>query len=303
MRAHLQIKVGTYTGDGNDNRAITGIGFRPDFVLIKGGTTSACWRTRQMRLDSSCVIAANTANAADQIQAFLADGFQVGTTTVNTNAVAYYYIAIRGVSAQSYFRTGNYRGDGNDNRDFAAGGLNFTPDLVMIKSDTTEAGTWKSSAVPGDLSELFSGVAGQPNYIQALASNGFQLGTNAIVNSSGIEYFFAAMKALKGVMAVGTYTGNGVDNRNIDGLGFQPDCVWVKNSTGTNQGVFRTSAHVGDVSEFFGTAASAANGIQGFRADGFQIGNSSAVNANGSAYYWVAFKAGSFLTPVTRLAA
>ncbi len=33
---------GTYTGDGLDNRAVSGLGFSPDVIIIKGaGATSA----------------------------------------------------------------------------------------------------------------------------------------------------------------------------------------------------------------------------------------------------------------------
>src|SRR3972149_3655857 len=43
--SRMQSAQGTYTGDGIDDRDITGVGFQPDLVIIKGGSNSAIWRS------------------------------------------------------------------------------------------------------------------------------------------------------------------------------------------------------------------------------------------------------------------
>ena len=48
------------------------------------------------------------------------------------------------------------------------------------------------------------------------------------VNASGITYHYVAWNEIAGKVDVGTYTGNAVDNRNIPGVGFQPDFVMVQ---------------------------------------------------------------------------
>lgn len=304
MRSNLQIKVGTYTGDGLDNRSITGIGFRPDLVITKGGANVGCIRTKEMRGDSSMSLSSPLATAADQIQGFTSDGFIVGTSVLaNESATVYWYIAIRGSAGQAHFRTGNYVGDGNDSRNFITGGLGFTPDLVGIFGDTALTKAWRSSSMPGDLTSFFGGVTPTTNLVQNLQSNGFQLGTHALVNSSTLEYFFFAMKILAGVVAVGTYTGDGVNDREITGVGFKPDFVIVKSGS-TNQARIRTSDMTTDAQcAFAGATAAASDGIQAMSVDGFQIGTNGSVNTNTQTYYWFAFKAGSFSAPIARTAA
>lgn len=92
-------KSSNYTGNGNDNRSISGIGFRPGFIIIKNNTnpTGASNRGRLFTFvgDSST----NFANLAitdsallDAIQAFEADGWQVGTNVgANANGNDYHY--------------------------------------------------------------------------------------------------------------------------------------------------------------------------------------------------------------------
>lgn len=102
--------------------------------------------------------------------------------------------------------------------------------------------------------------------------------------------FQAASSFEKVRFASGTYTGNGGDNRQIIGIGFQPDVVIVKGNT--NQGaVIRTSTMSGDTSKPLGGGATpGTNRIQSLDADGFTIGTNAIVNSNGVAYHWMAFK-------------
>jgi len=114
---------------------------------------------------------------------------------------------------------------------------------------------------------------------------------------------FPASKAHAQV-ATGSYTGDGVDNRNIATVGFQPDVVIIKvnydNIADDNlsSAVIRTASMSGDNSKpMKGLQALTANLIQSFLANGFQVGNDLRVNAAGAScggtctYYWVAFKA------------
>ena len=75
-----QIKVGSYAGDSfNDDRNISGVGFRPQYLIIKANNSEAgAHRTKSLTGDSTLrfVGAANIANA---IQVLQTDGFRVGT--------------------------------------------------------------------------------------------------------------------------------------------------------------------------------------------------------------------------------
>lgn len=300
-RSNLKIKVGTYTGDGNDDRIITGVGFEPQLVIIKGGANIAFWRVKQNRGDSSMYFAINTANAADCIQGITNDGFVVGTDAkVNAAATTYYYIAIRGSASQAYFKTGNYVGNASDSRQLTVSGITFTPDIFFMKGDTAQNPSVRTAEVAGDNSWHFSGSADASNEIQNMVSNGVDLGTSSRVNGSGLEYFFAAFKKLTGVIACGTYTGDAIDGKTISGLGFQPDFVIVKNGTTTNSAILRTSDFVGDSSAPVGSAGPTTDLIQSFTSDGFTVGGNSAINGSGNTFWWFAFKAGNFNVPITR---
>ena len=302
-RSNLQIAVGSYTGDGVDNRSITGVGFRPDLIIVKGGANVAMLRTRDVRGDSTSYIVGGSANSANMIQEIMNDGFQVGTgANVNTNGTTYYYVALRGNAAQTYFRTGRYYGDGLDNRNITGGGLGFTPDIVHIKGDVAQQGALRHPSIAGDNCTTLSNSTGSSNQIQNVQSGGFQIGTNARINNSGSEFFYFALKTYSGYIAAGSFTGDGTDDRSITGVGFTPDVVILKNRATADAGVIRTSSMAGDLSASLTSTAPTTNLIQALLSDGFQVGSDVSVNGTGNAIDWIALKAGSIATPITRTA-
>ncbi|MEK6229999.1 MAG: hypothetical protein AABM31_11840, partial [Actinomycetota bacterium] len=91
-------------------------------------------------------------------------------------------------------------------------------------------------------------------------------------------------------VATGTYTGDGVDNRNI-AVPFAPQLVIVKGAT-TQTAVARSITMTGDASKpMTGATALGTNSIQSLTAAGFQVGTNGRVNTNGTRYDWVAFEA------------
>jgi len=97
--AHL-IAKGTYTGDGNATKAITGVGFQPTALIVWGRTGAAFDMGIKTSDDiglSSAIVGA--AISDDQIRSLDADGFTVGDGTddanrLNINAESYNYIAL-----------------------------------------------------------------------------------------------------------------------------------------------------------------------------------------------------------------
>lgn len=301
-RNNLFIKEGSYSGTGVA-QIITGLGFKPDLLIIKGGSNAAVWKTKVMRGDLTAYLGTSTATFTGGVIALDADGFALGTDArVNAAATTYYYVALKGFSGQEYFRTGNYRGTGADDRSITVTGINFTPDFLMIASASAHQKVFTTSTMPADTTNSFGSNAATDNTIQALLADGFQLGTSTIVNSSfggGAEYFLAALRNLTGIIKVGTYTGNGADNRSIMGVGFQPSVVILKERTGTQQARLKTTSISGDNTLRFAASATASNEIQSFESDGFQVGSASGVNTNALAYDYLALKAGSFATVTT----
>lgn len=88
---------GSYTGNTSDNRQITTLGFKPEFMFIKGNsaTVTACGRFKDHSGDDS-IITTNIASAVNQIQNFLSNGFEVGTAAcTNENTITMYWYAIK----------------------------------------------------------------------------------------------------------------------------------------------------------------------------------------------------------------
>lgn len=89
---------GVYTGNGSDNRSITGVGFRPDVVIVKRGDTAgeAVMRTSSQASDKSFLMNTAASSVSDNIQEMEADGFQIGTNEkVNANGGTYHYLAFK----------------------------------------------------------------------------------------------------------------------------------------------------------------------------------------------------------------
>ena len=284
----MLVAHGIYTGDGNDNRNITGVGFDPHLVIIHGdGSGNGCFRTADNVGDDSCSLAAAVANAANKIQSFITDGFQVGThADVNTDTVTYYYIAFRD-NGDSDFAYGTYTGNDVDDRNIT--GVGFDPELVVIKGDGAKVGVFRSTSHTGDSAfGFFDNVGDSANRIQSFITDGFQLGTSSHTNDTGFTYYWFAFKEVANEFSIGLYAGDGNDNRNITGVGFDPEIVWIKED-GTSFGVFRTGDHVGD-SSLQGAGGDTANRIQSFITDGFQVGTSAAVNQNGIDNIYLAWR-------------
>lgn len=87
-------------------------------------------------------------------------------------------------------------------------------------------------------------------------------------------------------LAVGSYVGNGVDNRWITGIGFTPKFVILQRAA-TSVAVYRLSSMPADNSARFGSAGLVANLIQAENSDGFQVGSNADVNINTETFYYL----------------
>jgi len=92
-------KIGSYTGNGG-TQSITGLGFQPDFVLLKETTAAESWRlfdsarTATKRLFPDLNNAEST--ASDSLTAFDSNGFSLGSSAgINQNGQTYIYAAFK----------------------------------------------------------------------------------------------------------------------------------------------------------------------------------------------------------------
>lgn len=289
----FDMATGTYTGTGA-SKNITGVGFRPDLVIIKDNAAQqAVFRTSLMASDNTAYLANAAADFTGGITSLDTDGFTVGTSTVaNTSGDTYQWQAFGNaykpttLSGAADFMVGAYYGSGTDNREIA--GLPTHPDLVATKRNGATAGSWRSSATTGDLSSFFAATAEGANRIQGLDSFGFQIGTQANVNSSASMYNWFAFKNGEN-FTEGSYTGTG-SAHDITSVGFQPDLAWVKRSTAVN-GIFHSSSLSGNNTQYFGATANVSDRVTDLICNGFSVGGSQTeTNTNGSTYRYAAWR-------------
>jgi hypothetical protein len=197
--------------------------------------------------------------------------------------------------------SGSYAGNGSDNRNI--NGVGFQPDVVIIKGDTSgtnpsRVAVIRTSTMAADRTKQLAGASGTfANSIQSFSANGFQVGSDARVNAAGPTYYWSALKAKAGHMAVGSYTGDGNASHPITGLGFSPEyAIVTATDIPSNQQspVQRMSAmtrtfpfDTGGGSGVPGTGT--AVGITSLDPGGFTVGNHASVNRNNSTYHYAAF--------------
>lgn len=298
-QARAQVLSGKYTGDNVDGRSILQLGFMPDFLLIKpaaanGGTTATS--VAVMRTSTSTDDSANTKQTTSQntlrtnmVQKLLNSGFEVGNA-VNTNGVntlAYYWLAIK---ADSDFKVGSYVGNGNDDRSIVVE-AGFQPDMVWVLGDVPEYPLWRTSTMAANAAIHYDDDRDANDYtdtIQSFNANGFVVGTRLDVNANNSTYHYAAWKSVAGKFAVGTYVGDGNDDRDYTDVGFEPEYVGLRNINNLIPSRHKFSS-TGKTTDYSFTCKSSGinnNWIQQILSNGFQIGTDVSVNANGSTYHW-----------------
>lgn len=294
--APARLKTGYYVGTGAAGNAITGVGFRPDLVLIRSAAnTAAVFKTSVMPTPNT----AYTSNVADDTNTSLVldnDGFTVNTfAAANTAGAIYYYLAIGGsdCSSTGNFCVGSYTGNGATTRNLTSVGFQSNA-LIVNRSNGTQQTSLRTSDNANNASMFLGNTATNATgtFIRSFSTNGFAVGSSN--NANGVRYEFIALKSTAGFFNVGTYTGNNNANRAVTGVGFQPSMVLVKNSASTTANsrrpVMNFTESFGDLSSFVAdSAVSTAAAIRSLDSDGFTVGNNGSVNQNRMAIMYIAF--------------
>lgn len=287
QKNQFRLRSGQYTGDGSASHAIAGIGFQPDFVVIKGnGATPAVARTRTMGGDAAKELGTTNALLAAHVRSLDADGFTVGSdVSVNAPGTVYTWTAF--LEAPGEMKVGSYTGDGTDNRSLT--GVGFAPQFVIVMGAGARSPVQRFAAEVGDATLPIGSGGEASDKIQALGNDGFQAGTNGDVNAAGTVYHYVAWAAGGTRVDNGLYLGNGTAGRAIHDVGFRPGLLWIKRQD-SGMEVARPSILDGDVAQPLGAAAPFANGIQALLPDGFQTGTDATVNGSGKVYFWTALR-------------
>jgi hypothetical protein len=269
--------VALYTGN-NTARSITGLGFSPDFVWIKGrsgSTDHALYdivRGVEKDLVSNSTAAETTQTTG--LTAFNSNGFSIGTLAkLNTNAATYaawtwdagsstvtntqgsISSQVR-ANASAGFSIVTYTGSSN-NSDTVGHGLNITPSLVIIKnrssskqwavrhvslSSTTNLYLSSTSAAATISSTSFGGVGATTSTTFAFAAGDTDASN---VNASGSNFVAYCFAPVAGYSSFGSYTGNGSADGPFVYTGFRPAFVLVKMSSSTGNWTILDSKRLG----------------------------------------------------------
>jgi len=190
-----------------------------------------------------------------------------------------------------------FNSDGTLDRDISIYAT-YTPAITTSTSTSTSTSTTttrstststSTTTLPvGTNSYLFDGTTAL-NLIQRFHSNGFEVGTDATVNSNGVIYYYFAFKKNKDFFEIANYTGDGNDDRDV-GTIFTPDLVWVQKASGTTQvPIYSTISSASTASTLrFSNTSSLTDAIQSIGS--FQIGTDATVNTSSATYYYFIWK-------------
>ena len=315
-----------YSGNATA-RSITGVGFQPDWVWIKGRTTAYnntlfdSVRSATKRLYSNERDAESTQTVT--LTSFDSDGFSLGNNASVNSAtstfVAWNWLAggtassnsdgsvtsnvsantTSGFSICTFTATGSSMTFGH--------GLGVAPNLVIWKRrDSNTNGDWATSSDPQGwtnymtLNNTTANQSGSSRFGSAPTSSVVTVGSETVSSGTYVAYCFAS---IKGYSKIGSYTGNGSTDGTFVYTGFKPAWVLIKNSGRSN-----TSWTLYDNKRLNGfnsdnayllpssTDTELSDKDIDLLSNGFKpLLNNSAVNTSGDSYIYMAFAENPFV--------
>ena len=265
----------TWTGNDNESRDITGVGFQPDWVWGKRKDDAAghnlldvirgAGENGELQSNSNGAEGSGAMDRFGYLSAFLSDGFRVEDGSEASGDKAYW----NQNNAKYVSWCWKANGSGSSNTD---GGVTSSVSVNQTAgfSIVTYTGTGSNTTVGHGLGAkpdfiLFKKREGSSNWITYDSSNGatkylhlnltdnvasastvhnnteptssvFSIGTNSHVNTASGTYLAYCFAEKQGYSKFSTYTGNGSTDGTFVYCGFKPAFVLVKRLSGTTQG-------------------------------------------------------------------
>ena len=312
-----------YTGNGTTGRAVTGVGFQPDWLWIKtrdSGTDNHnlfdAVRGASIGVQSNSTNAEYTAFSVHE--SFDTDGFTLGDNgQVNGNGeslVAWNWLASNSTASNtdgsitstvsanttSGFSIVSYTGTGANAT--VGHGLGVAPKVVIVKNRDLAGSSWVvGNPDIGWGNILFlnftdaSSASATSFQSTAPTSSVFSIGTSGRVSGNGNNIIAYCFAEVKGFSKFGSYTGNG----NADGpfvyTGFKPAFIIVKRTDSATDWIMVDNKRAGYNSSNYRLYPNTSSAEDtGFNIDLMSNGfkntkTNSAINASGGSYIYMAF--------------
>ena len=249
-----------WTGDGNEPRSITGVGFQPDFVWSKRRDASAVHLLADAVRGADTTLSTEIANAEEvggtywgHYNSFDADGFTVdGVETLGLNNssstyVAWNWKASNATAVSNTAGTITSQVSANPTAGFSivsfsptalgtvGHGLSAAPELLILKSRSVSSWyIWHESFGATDwmtLNTTNAKATGSTTLWNNMVPTASVFGTGDWAPEAMIAYCFSGVE---GYSKFGSYTGNGSTNGPFVYTGFRPAFVFGKDSSSTN---------------------------------------------------------------------
>jgi len=289
----MELATGSFIGNATADRAISGLGFPPEVVIVHSSST--IWGDPLIRTSTTTGGAKSMSNnsvlSTGLITSLDADGFTVsGHPRVNTNGELVHWIAFGEVDAG--FAVGTYVGDGSttsiDISDTSSS-PDFQSDYLILISEAALAPLQTLKHDGSVISTLFgfTGAVAAGGDVADLIATGFTLNSGARSNEDGTRFHYVAWRERPGT-SVGTFAGDGVAGDLAVTVPFQPDVVSVTRATCCVKSRYRLDTLAADESFFYSNQATTTDAIKSFTPSGFIVGDSADVN-QASTHFFVAW--------------
>ena len=320
-----------YTGDGNASRSVSGIGFAPDWVWVKGRSTAyyhGLWdivRTNKSALYSNATDAEDTTTGGT-LTSFDSDGFTLpnvsggfvnnsGTTFVSWNwkangagvsNTAGSITSTVSANTTSGFSIVGWTGTGANGT--IGHGLGTAPAMIIVKArgavkdwmvGHNSLGWTKYINLNTTSAESTASTVWQDT---APTSSVFSVGSSSDVNTSSTTMIAYCFAEKKGFSKFGSY----VSNNNADGTfvytGFKPAFLLLKNITTGSTGweMYDNKRTPNNVANLFLRANTSGADVSSDRLDilsnGFKLRQVGDTNYNSDVIIYMAFAENPFVT-------
>jgi hypothetical protein len=257
-----------WTGNGSTgSRAITGLGFKPDWVWWKNRTTAKWHQVFDSNRGADKALSTNATDAEDasggyggegSVTSFDSDGYTlqggVGNNENGSAIVGWAWQAGQGTNSSntagtitstvsanttSGFSIVTYTGTGSNAT--VGHGLGVAPSMVIVKP--RGSGAWivyhtglGSATKYTVLNATTDPYTAEPTVWNSTAPSTtvFSIGTASGVNTSLATYVAYCFAPVAGYSAFGSYTGNGSTDGPFVYTGFRPRWIMVKNASATS---------------------------------------------------------------------